>query len=290
MHRFDAAKAIAAPWGKQVPLQYNHKDVLLYNVGVGCEDLQFVYEGHPQFAALPTFPVRFGHLGVVVDGFILVVGPLNVHAEQYVEMVRPLPPHGGKVSAQSRVTGLHHKASSAVVTLENHYTDEHGNLLAKTATTSFLRGVDKLGDIAPFEGAGTAPQKVSTPKRSPDLVEELFIPSNAAHLYRLASGDMNPLHVDPEAAKFAGFDQVILHGLCTFGYVVKTLIRRFCNNDVQRFRRVKVRFSAPVFLNESLVLEIWQDGPGRAVFQVRARDRAAVVLNNAYFEFSESRL
>lgn len=38
---------------------YTERDVILYNLGIGAtvKDLQWTYEGHEEFAALPTFGV-----------------------------------------------------------------------------------------------------------------------------------------------------------------------------------------------------------------------------------------
>jgi len=38
---------------------YTERDVILYNLGIGAtaKDLQWTYEGHDEFAALPTFGV-----------------------------------------------------------------------------------------------------------------------------------------------------------------------------------------------------------------------------------------
>jgi hypothetical protein len=38
---------------------YTERDVILYNLGIGAtaKDLQWTYEGHEDFAALPTFGV-----------------------------------------------------------------------------------------------------------------------------------------------------------------------------------------------------------------------------------------
>ena len=37
-------------WGEPVAIRYDQRDVLLYAVGIGTQDLRFVYEGHPQYA------------------------------------------------------------------------------------------------------------------------------------------------------------------------------------------------------------------------------------------------
>ena len=92
-------------------------------------------------------------------------------------------------------------------------TDAAGNDCVRMVNGSVRRGVEKLGDIEPFEGSGTTfSEKLVTPDRSPDFASEALIASNQAHVYRL-SGDYNPLHIDPESARFGGFDEPILHGL-----------------------------------------------------------------------------
>ncbi|MGE4607291.1 MAG: MaoC family dehydratase, partial [Myxococcota bacterium] len=146
------------------------------------------------------------------------------------------------------------------------------------------RGVKELGDIEPFEGAGrTFSEKIAVPQSAPDVTASAHIPDNQAHLYRL-SGDYNPLHIDPAAAKFGGFDEPILHGLCTFGHCGQLLLSALCGNDLNRFKKIKVRFSSPVFLNDTLKILAWHDGPGRALFEARVGER--VVVSNAYFEFA----
>ena len=74
-------------------------------------------------------------------------------------------------------------------------------------------------------------------------------------IYRL-SADRNPLHIDPEVAKAAGYPQPILHGLGTFGVVGHALLRSVCDYDPARVRSFAGRFSAPVFPGETIRTEI----------------------------------
>jgi acyl dehydratase len=150
---------------------------------------------------------------------------------------------------------------------------------------SFRRGVEKLGDIEAFEGSGqTFSAKIAVPDTAPDVTTEARIANNQAHIYRL-SGDYNPLHIDPESAQFGGFDEPILHGLCTFGHCAQLLLGALCDGDSGRFRKIKVRFSSPVYPADTLAVRAWHDGPGRVIFEARVGD--TVVVSNAYFEYAD---
>ena len=59
-------------------------------------------------------------------------------------------------------------------------------------------------------GFGAKPKKkdrVTSPKTDPQKVLEYKTLDNQAILYRVPSGDNNPLHVDPDFAKVAGFEK-----------------------------------------------------------------------------------
>lgn len=274
------------PWGEAVEISYDRRDVLLYAVGVGTRDLRFVYEGHPDFAVFPTFPIRWGGAGAPLDTSLVPnsPGPLNIDAERYLEMVKPLPT-SGSVFVRSRVVGIHPRGrGNGFVEFESNVTDADGDVYVKMVNGSFRRGVSQLGDIEPFEGTGTTySQKITVPDRAPDASATARISDNQAHIYRL-SGDYNPLHIDPDSARFGGFDSPILHGLCTFGHCAQLLLGELADGDPARFKKIKVRFSAPVFLDEDLDVRGWADGDGRVVFEARAHDQ--VVVSNAYFEYA----
>jgi acyl dehydratase len=65
-----------------------------------------------------------------------------------------------------------------------------------------------------------------------------------AVIYAGASGDFNPIHIDPEVAKAVGLGGVILHGLCTLGFAAKAVTD--WTNDPGKLKKIKCRFSSPV--------------------------------------------
>jgi len=68
--------------------------------------------------------------------------------------------------------------------------------------------------------------------------------------YAGASGDFNPIHIDPEFGKMVGLGGVILHGLCTFGFMTKTVTD--WTGDPGSLKKLKCRFAKPVHLGDTV--------------------------------------
>ena len=165
------------------------RDVLLYAVGIGSRDLRFIYEGHPDFAVFPTFPIRWGGSGAPIPAEAVPrsPGPLTIDAERYLEMIHPLPIEG-TVTAKSRCIAIHPRGKgNGFVETETVLQDESGRDCFRLVNGSFRRGVEQLGDIQHFEGLGeTFSAKITPPDRPADVDTSVLIPDNQAHMYRLS--------------------------------------------------------------------------------------------------------
>src|SRR5947207_1701515 len=120
------------------------------------------------------------------------------------------------------------------------------------------------------------------PNRAPDKSIAMPTRPDQALLYRL-SGDMNPLHADPEFARMAGYERPILHGLCTFGFAGRAVLRAWCNDDPARLKSFEVRFSGVVYPGETITTDMWQISPGKIVLTAKT-ERGEAVLTGAAAE------
>lgn len=202
-----------------------------------------------------------------------------VHGEQEMEIHAPLPLEGA-VSAKTRVDEIIDKGEGkgALIVTSRDLTDSNsGKLLATVRHTIFCRGAGGFG------GSGDATrQPHPVPDRNPDGSMDIVTPPQLALIYRL-SGDLNPLHSDPEVARRAGFERPILHGLSTFGIACRALMGALANDDPARVKALGGRFSAPVFPGDTITFDWWVEDAGRAAFNARVGDRP--VLKNGRFEY-----
>lgn len=280
-------------WAEQ-PVSYMQRDLLLYAIGIGCTELDFVYEHAANFAAFPTysFVLPFKGTSQEVVSFpseAMMKGakfpPLSgvkvgLDGERFIEVVNPLPTEGAQLRLKARVTGVFKRGSGATVEYETLLVDDSGKEYSRILGTSFLVGAKGFKDSGtPILGKDT----VSLPSRAPDAIEEMTTLPYQTHIYRL-SGDYNPLHIDPESAKKGGFQEPILHGLCSLGHSARAVLKRFGNNDPKAFKTLKLRFAKPVMPGQTLVVEMWQDG-NKVYFQTKVKETGQVVVNNAYVEF-----
>ncbi len=71
--------------------------------------------------------------------------------------------------------------------------------------------------------------------------------------YAAASGDFNPIHVDPRVARAAGFEGAILQGMCTYAWLAEACVEYL--GDPARLRRLRVRFSRPLQVGDVVTFE-----------------------------------
>ncbi len=268
---------------------YTAKDVMLYALGVGMgqdpldrDELRYVYEHGlrvlPSMAAVlasPGFWVRDNpELGI---DFVRLV-----HGEQTITLHQPLPV-AATVMGETHVTRVVDKGEGkgALVYSEKRLTDEStGALLATTGSVTFCRGDG--GFSGGRGGDAPAPPLHATPATAPDVALEFVLRPEAAFIYRL-SGDINPLHVDPDVAAKAGFPKPIMHGLGTYGVACRGLVKAFCEFDPARFKSVSARFSAPAYPGDTIVLECWRGASaGEVAFRVRVPARDVTVLSHGH--------
>lgn len=71
--------------------------------------------------------------------------------------------------------------------------------------------------------------------------------------YAGASGDFNPIHIDPEFGKMVGLGGAILQGLCTLAFASKAVTD--WAGDPGKLKRLKCRFSAPVLMEDTISVQ-----------------------------------
>lgn len=274
----DYEKAMALKTAGQ-EYSYRDRETMLYALGVGMgedpldeNELPFVYENG--IKAMPTLSTVVawgaGNFGATGINYLMVV-----HGEQRITVHKPMPA-AADIVADWRVTDIVDKGAGkgAVLWGETTLTDKRsGDKLVTLHSATFARGDGGFG------GSNTGgPPVHDVPARAPDKECALKTKPEQALIYRL-SGDRNPLHSDPKVAKMAGFDRPILHGLCTYGFCCRAVLRTYADYDPTRIKAFDVRFSSPVFPGETIVTRMWKDGPVVS-FEAKVAERDVTVIKN----------
>lgn len=233
--------------------RWSSAEVRRYALAVGApssvldpRDLRLVTSDDP--VVLPTFAALLadGHSLRYVPLQGLSYHPLDViYAGHELELAGPLPP-AVEGTSSSRILDVGDVRSGVLVRRETVSRNRDGGLIARNVVTSVIRGAS-VGRIANV--AESVPEPLTrdvTTLVVPTLVQQALIYAQ--------TGDDNPLHVDPEAARSAGFERPILHGLCGFGMVVHRIVRDLADQRWHDVRAVGVRFTAPIVPGDDITV------------------------------------
>ena len=193
----DTASFLSTGWSQEIKLTFNTRDAILYALGVGAEEPEFVYECDENFAVLPTLPFALCFRGDANDVLPFppaassALGPLppnvGLKALDYrrrIELFRPLPHPGAAgvcCALQGRPRSVLVRKAGVVVEYETTMSivdhqdgQESSSLICRMHSATFLLGARAT------ESAGnmmlTTP--VAFPSFPPDFsTEQILHPS-----------------------------------------------------------------------------------------------------------------
>lgn len=268
-----------------VTCRFTRGDTFLYALGVGVgaqsplDPSDLKYLRCAELVALPTMATTLGARNRPVRTFPGCEGQAVLHAEQSLVMSCALPA-SGVVVCRDVIEGAYETGpgSDAIVRTRTSIVFACSETpLASMQASLLVRGGG---------GFGGERARMSTPLppagRPPDLAVERFISHDQALIHCL-SGDDNPIHWDPAAARAHGFERPILHGLSIFGTVARALIGILCDDSPARMTAMSCRFINVTYPGEWIRLEVWTQGRGRLLFRVIAISRGCSVLSCGNF-------
>lgn len=186
--------------------------------------------------------------------------PRVLHGEQTFTY-HAVPCAGERLHVQPRISAIYDKPERGLrfVVRDIRITSELGAPVADLH--SIFIQPDAARDPAPPKAAAsaapstrlsaTAAEAGREPQSAAAWQAELRLPPiTRATLadFATASGDLNPIHLDPEFARSAGFDDVFAQGMLSMAYLGRLLTGQV---PQERLRQFRVRFTGRTLLGEA---------------------------------------
>lgn len=225
----------------------------------------------PIFAVKPMFSVLSGALyDEEVGADVLRL----VHGEQTMRFYRPLRP-GQRVVPGGEITSIEEKSSGYLINVRQYLM--HDGEMAVEATSGLFVRKPRDPNAPRKAAARKGAEAGEVPERDVLYEEQQFVAPDQSVRYAAASGDHNPIHVDPEVARRAGLPNIILHGLCTMAMAVRAVVDGVLGGDPVRLEQVRVRFASPVLPESTLTTRVWRNPDGTLGFETTNQDGVVVL-------------
>lgn len=110
------------------------------------------------------------------------------------------------------------------------------------------------------------------------------------HRYAGASGDFNPIHIDPEFAKSVGLPSNILHGLYSMAQVARACTDA-AGGSPRSLKRLSVQFRGMGLPEQEIVVSgsVKEERDGRVILQAEAAQGENRIIRNGEAELETSR-
>ena len=230
----------------------------------------------------PIFPVTLD--GTMLENIMTQEADLNldfsrlVHGEQEIIYHKPLKPWD-LVYPVAQITNIETKPSGETMTIQVSG-KVRGHPVYTMNVVLFIRAKD-----GPKSAKKTEAEK---DLGKPFFTEVMKVQPDQSKRYAEASGDHNPIHLDPEMAKSVGLPDIILHGLCTMAFASQAIVKNMANNDPRKLKQINVRFSKPVLMNDVLTTRGWleklekQDSKLKHITFEMTNEKGVKVLSNGH--------
>ena len=235
----------------------------------------------PVFGVVPTWESMSAPLHDLVspEWFARIV-----HGEHDMHFHQPLVP-GHELVTTAEAYSFRVSRSGTRYTVRVVSTDDTGALVLVQYGTMFIRG------MSDGESAGPDKPEHGFPKEARDHVLGTYtvqVDEDQTVRYSEASGDHNPIHVDPAAATAVGLPGIILHGLCTMAMTGQAVLALAAEDDPTRLRRLAVRFSRPVYPGSDVTTTVYDAGEdgGLRVVAFEAHSGGHLVISNGRAEIT----
>lgn len=207
--------------------------------------------GYGNIPAPPTFVTRFR---VSFEEAGLDVERVQVlHGEQEYTYTRPLYV-GDTLVVRHRIANVRQvRGTMAIMAIEQLCDSGAGERIATGKSTVIVReGADVSGGSSAAAGkAARIPQGAPIPSLEKHVTQQQI------DAYADASGDHNPIHVNPEAARAVGLDGTIAHGMLSMAFLGQLLTDWLANSAPKgsRLARLRVRFQGMVRPGDTLTCQ-----------------------------------
>ncbi|MBA2661959.1 MAG: SDR family NAD(P)-dependent oxidoreductase [Bradymonadaceae bacterium] len=238
----------------------------------------------PIFAVKPLFAVL---------GEALVDKELNadllrlVHGEQEMRFFKPLKPWD-LVAPRGEIASIEEKSSGHLINVRQWLMVD-GEVACEATSGLFVKkprdGSREAAAAAATASSAGARMEAPLDERQMVYEESQVVAADQPLRYAQASGDHNPIHVDPDVARAAGLGDCILHGLCTMAFATKTFVNGVLAGDSTRLARIAVRFAKPVYPGKTLTTRVWKLSETHYGFET-SNDDGVLVLSNGVVELN----